>query len=108
MGPIPETDNALPPGRSPDGDLAFAFFGSIAVGLMTLVIPCLLFGLPLGFSIVGAFLGIVWGFLTVIVAAAAECETRRTTTLRMFAILSLSMVAFNCAMLGWPYLAFFF
>lgn len=84
------------PGRSPDGDLALAFFGSIAVGLVTPVIPFLLLQwrprLLFLFSILGGFVGIFWGYLTVIVAAAAGCEKRRAATLWMFAILSVGLM----------------
>jgi hypothetical protein len=96
MDPIPETDNAIPPRRSPDGDLAFAFFGSIVVGLVTPVMPYLLYqwrpGLLVLFSILGGFVGFLWGYLTVIVAAAAGCEKRRAATLGMFTILCLGLL----------------
>ncbi len=96
MDQIPDVDNALPPGRSPDSDLAFAFFGSIAVGLMTSVIPFLLFQwrprLLFPFSMLGGFVGFLWGYLTVIVSAAAGCEKRRAATRWMFAILCVGLL----------------
>ncbi len=84
----PETDEP-PTTRSPDGDLALAFFASIVVGLVTPVIPCDLFGglrELFAHSILREFVGIIWGVLTVIVAAAPECENRRAVMLRMFAV----------------------
>ena len=96
MDQTPEPDEVPLPNRSPDGDLALAFFGSIAVGLMTPVIPWLLIRpnpSPLVlFSLLGGFIGFFWGYLTVIVAAAAGRETRRTATLWMLAILYVGLL----------------
>ena len=70
------------------------------------MIPGLLFGWLRGLlalSMFGASVGIFWGFLTVIVAAAADCENRWAMTLRMFAIYSASLLVFIVVILGWPY-----
>lgn len=95
MDPTTEPDHADPPRRSPDGDLALAFFGSIGVGLVIPVIPFLLFqwtaGLLVLFSMLGGVFGLLWGYLAVIVATAARCETRRAATLGMFAMLSVGV-----------------
>ena len=90
MDQMPEPDNALPPARSPDCDLALAFLGSITVGLVIPVILFLLFQWRPGL-LLGGFAGFLWGYLTVIVAAAARGETRRSATFWMFAVLSVGV-----------------
>lgn len=91
--------------RNPDGDLAFAFFGSIAVGVLSPTIPLVASGLLFGFShgwlgalwvplaMWGSVAGMVWGILNVIVSATATLEKRRTTTRWMFAILLIALMA---------------
>lgn len=76
--------------RNPDGDLAFAFFGS-----------GLLFGFSYGWlgalwvplAMWASVAGMVWGILNVIVSTTATLEKRRTTTLWMFAILLIALMA---------------
>ena len=85
----PEPRESPPLGNSPDGDLALAYFGSVGVGTVSPLIPAVLlqhWGLIVPMGIAGAGLGVVWGILAVIVAAAAGCEYRRSATLWMFAI----------------------
>ncbi len=94
----PPPPDEVPSGkRSPDGDLALAFFGSIAVGLVTPVIPYLLLTwrpeLLFLFAMLGGFLGFFWGYLTVIVAAAVACEFRRAATLWMLMLLSVGLLS---------------
>ena len=68
-------------------------------------IPLVVSGLLWGFSygwlgalsvplaMFGSVAGMVWGILNVIVSAAATLEKRRTTTLWMFAILMIALMA---------------
>lgn len=91
--PLKDTDN---PPRSPDFDLAIAFFGSVVVGNVCSYAGCLLAGLTIPGSIIGIMLGTIvgipWGFLTVIVAACAEPENRRSATMKMFKVLGVGLI----------------
>lgn len=84
------------PPRNPDFELAMAFFGSVVVGNVCCYVGCLLAGLSVRESINGIMLGTVagipWGFLTVIVAACAEPENRRSATMKMFKVLGVGLI----------------
>ncbi len=94
-----------PAARNPDGDLALAFFGSIVVGIISPTIPVLIYGWMCGstyewmsslwmfFAMGGGIIGMIWGILNVIVAATVTPENRRTSTLWMFCILFLALMA---------------
>ena len=83
--------------RDPDGDLALAFFGSIVVGIISPTIPVMLYGWMTGLWTVlamwGGFVGLIWGILNVIVAATVTPQSRRASTLWMFAIQFLALMA---------------
>lgn len=87
--------------RNPDGELALAFFGSIAVGALSAAAPLLLFG-PSGlwglFAMVGGGIGCFWGYLTVIVAAASRVNRRRISTVGMFGLLATGLLAIGALM----------
>ncbi len=89
--------DSQPNTRPPDGDLALALFGSIVVGIISPTIPVLIYGwmssLWMFFAMWGGFVGMIWGILNVIVAATVTPEKRRTTTLWMFAILLIALMA---------------
>ena len=104
MGKTSEPDDPLPFRPAASGELALAFIGSIAVGAISPAILGCFWGSWsdfLGASIVCGFLGMFWGYLTVITVAAVECEHRRATMLWMFAIQSLfAMVVGRWVMLS--------
>jgi hypothetical protein len=91
--------------RSPDGDLVLAFFGNIVVGIISPTIPVLINGWMSGatygwmsslwmfFAMWGGFVGMIGGILNVIVAAIVTPENRRTSTLWMFTMLFLGLMA---------------
>ncbi len=99
--------------RSPDFDLAFAFAGGVVVGVVSGVVGAGLNGLfwtlwgqrwdqpGLWFwgGSLGLIAGIPWGFLTLIVTATSPSESRRGTTWRMFAILSVLLIVLINAVL---------
>jgi hypothetical protein len=84
-----------PAKRSPDFELALAFFGSIGVGIVSSYVGFFLAGLSIqhvSSLVLGSITGIPWGFLAVIVAACVEPLDRRNATLKMFTILGVAMI----------------